>query len=183
MSGEATARPTLKAGMVGMGMIFDETYRPFFERTHAEGLYSRAFGDCDVPLTAVASRTGKRAEAYRKSAGNKIAAFESFAGENSVEDMLQQNLSFACVATPDDRHFEASKKVLEAGAHLLVEKPSVLSLSELDALTQLAKSKTCLRKSCITSCLIPIIKSCGPSWLMACSSTSTTGIARSWNPS
>ena len=146
MNSEATNRPTLKAGMVGMGMIFDETYRPFFERAHREGLYSRNFGDCDVPLAAVASRTGKRAEAYKKSAGNKITAFESFAGENSVDEMLAKKLSFACVATPDDRHFEASKKVLQAGAHLLVEKPSVLSLSELDELVELAKSKNVLAK-------------------------------------
>ena len=146
MTSEKANRPTLKAGMVGMGMIFDETYRPFFERAHAEGLFSRSVGDCDVPLAAVASRTGKRAEAYRKSAGNKIHAFESFAGENSVDEMLKQGLSFACVATPDDRHFEASKKVLESGAHLLVEKPSVLSLSELDELVKLAESKNLLAK-------------------------------------
>jgi len=30
-------RPQLRAGMVGMGMIFDETYRPFFESVHAKG--------------------------------------------------------------------------------------------------------------------------------------------------
>ncbi len=112
MSSGETNRSALRAGMVGMGMIFDETYRPFFERAHAEGLYSRCFGDVDVHLTAVASRTGKRAEAYRKSAGDNIAAFESFAGEDSVDQMLKKDLSFACVATPDDRHFEASKKVL-----------------------------------------------------------------------
>lgn len=146
MSSDTTTRPTLNAGMVGMGMIFDETYRPFFERTHAEGLYSRTFGDVDVPLTAVATRTGKRAEAYLKSAGDKISPFQSFAGENSVNEMLGQNLSFACVATPDDRHFEASKKVLEAGTHLLVEKPSVLTLSELDELVALAQSKNLLAK-------------------------------------
>ena len=43
-------RNVLRAGMVGMGMIFDETYRPFFERVHTEGLYDRRFGDVDVPL-------------------------------------------------------------------------------------------------------------------------------------
>ncbi len=48
----------LRAGMVGMGMIFDETYRPFFERAHHAGLHDRAFGDIDIQLTAVATRTG-----------------------------------------------------------------------------------------------------------------------------
>ena len=44
--------------MVGMGMIFDETYRPFFEQVRETGLYDRSFGTVDVDLAAVASRTG-----------------------------------------------------------------------------------------------------------------------------
>ena len=44
---------TIRAGMVGMGMIFDETYRPFFETARAEGLYDRRFGDVSVELSAV----------------------------------------------------------------------------------------------------------------------------------
>ena len=44
--------------MVGMGMIFDETYRPFFEQAHAAGVYDPRFGVCEVELSAVASRTG-----------------------------------------------------------------------------------------------------------------------------
>ena len=38
----------LRAGMVGMGMIFDETYRPFFEKARAAGLYDRRFGDVEI---------------------------------------------------------------------------------------------------------------------------------------
>ena len=56
----STTPVRLKAGMVGMGMIFDETYRPFFEAAHAGGLYDRRFGLCEVELAAVASRTGGR---------------------------------------------------------------------------------------------------------------------------
>lgn len=139
-------RKQLRAGMVGMGMIFDETYRPFFERAHSHGVYDRSFGDVSVQLTAVASRTGKRADAYKQSAGDRIHGFQSYAGEDAVSRMLADGVDFACVATPDDRHFEASKQVLEAGAHLLVEKPSVLTLGQVDELTQLAKSKNLLAK-------------------------------------
>jgi D-galacturonate reductase len=60
--------------------------------------------------------------------------------------MLAQKPTFACVATPDDRHFEACQAVLEAGVHLLVEKPSVLSLQELDELNALAERKGVLAK-------------------------------------
>ena len=132
--------------MVGMGMIFDETYRPFFEQVHREGLYDRRFGQVEVPLVAVATRTGTRAERYRKSAGNLIHQFESHAGEDAVERMLKAGVDFACVATPDDRHFEAAKKILSAGVHLLVEKPSVLRLQELDELVAIAEARGVLAK-------------------------------------
>ena len=136
----------LRAGMVGMGMIFDETYRPFFEQARAEGLYDRRFGVVDVDLAAVVTRTGKRAEAYRSAAGDKIHHFDSFVGEDALRQLADAKLDFVGVASPDDRHFEASKAVLEAGAHLLVEKPSVLRLQELDALVALAKEKNLLAK-------------------------------------
>ncbi|MEX0727331.1 MAG: Gfo/Idh/MocA family oxidoreductase [Planctomycetaceae bacterium] len=136
----------LRAGMVGIGMIFDETYRPFFERAHAEGVYDRRFGDVAVELSAVASRTGKRADAYLKSAGNRIGPCQNFHGSHSVAEMLKAGIDFGCVATPDDRHFEASQAILSAGAHLLVEKPSVLTLSELDQLVELANEKNVLAK-------------------------------------
>ena len=137
---------SLRAGMVGMGMIFDETYRPFFERTHREGLFDRRFGDVSVPLAAVATRTGSRAEAYKKAAGGNIHPFVSHAGEDSVVKMLAAGVDFACVATPDNRHFEAAKQILEAGAHVLIEKPSVLKLQELDELVELARRKNLLAK-------------------------------------
>ena len=61
MSPPSLQSRALRAGMAGMGMIFDETYRPLFETLHAGGLYRRDFGYLDVPLAAVATRTGKRA--------------------------------------------------------------------------------------------------------------------------
>lgn len=136
----------LRAGMVGMGMIFEETYRPFFEQAHAAGLYDPVFGVCQVPLVAVASRTGKRAESYRKSAGERIAQFESVTEPDSIGKLLKHGVDFVCVATPDDRHFAAAKAVLEAGKHLLVEKPSVLTLAELDELEALARQHNVLAK-------------------------------------
>jgi len=132
--------------MIGMGMIFDDTYRPFFERVHGQPLYDRSFGAVEIPLAAVASRTGARAELYRQAAGNRIASFESFSGNDAVVQLLNAGVNFACVATPDDRHFEAARQVLLAGVHLLVEKPSVLSLAQLDELTALAHKHNVLAK-------------------------------------
>lgn len=132
--------------MIGLGMIFDETYRPLFERLHAEGLYDRRFGVVEVPLVAVASRTGSRAEKYRQSSGTRIAPFRSFTGRQAVGELLEAGVDFVCVATPDDRHFDAARQALAAGIHVLIEKPSVLALEELDELLALAREKHVLAK-------------------------------------
>lgn len=137
---------SLRAGMVGLGMIFDETYRPFFEAVQRQPLYEPSFGVCQVELAAVASRTGRRAEAYRQAAGDSIAPFQSFVEPGCMDKLLAAGVDFVCVATPDDRHFAAAKAALLAGKHVLVEKPSVLTLAELDELDGLAREKGVLAK-------------------------------------
>jgi predicted dehydrogenase len=142
----ATAVHTLRGGMVGMGMIFDETYRPFFEQAYQNGLYDRHCGVIRIELAAVASRTGRRAEAYRRAAASRISPFASFQEPGAVEQLLREKLDFVCVATPDDRHFAAAKAALQAGKHVLIEKPSVLSLAELDELEAVARQRGVLAK-------------------------------------
>ena len=127
-----------------MGMIFDETYRPFFEKAHQEGLYDARCGLVNVSLDAVATRTGKRAEKYKTEAGDKISPFRSFTGNAPTADMLATDVDFVCVATPDDRHFSAAKEVLTAGKHLLVEKPSVLTLQEVYEFLLFSRPYNCL---------------------------------------
>jgi predicted dehydrogenase len=136
----------LRAGMVGLGMIFDDTYRPLFEQMHGQGLYRRDFGLIDVELAAVASRTGARAEAFRRQAAGRVAPVASFAGAGATPQLLAHGVDVVCVATPDHRHFEAARLALEAGKHVLIEKPSVLSLQELDRLDQLARQQGVLAK-------------------------------------
>jgi predicted dehydrogenase len=109
-------------------------------------LYDRRFGVVNVELAAVASRTGKRAEAYRATASGRISPFASFREPNSIEQLLEHGVDFVCVATPDDRHFAAAKAALLAGKHVLIEKPSVLSLAELDELDRLARERGVLAK-------------------------------------
>jgi predicted dehydrogenase len=136
----------LRAGMVGLGMIFDDTYRPLFEQLRAEGLYRRDFGFVEVEFAAVASRTGKRADIYKRSAGGRVADFASFAGPDALPRLLAHGVDAVCVATPDDRHFDAAKVALDAGKHVLIEKPSVLKLQELDELDRLARQRGVLAK-------------------------------------
>jgi predicted dehydrogenase len=132
--------------MVGMGMIFDDTYRPFFESARRHGVYDRRVGVCEVDLAAVASRTGRRAETYRQARRGEIGDFQSLIEPDSVRQLLKTDVDFVCVATPDHRHFDAAQTVLAAGKHVLIEKPSVLSLSELDELDALARARGALAK-------------------------------------
>lgn len=138
-----TNEPRLRAGMVGFGMIFDDTYRPFFEAAARVPLFSPATGPVRVSLAAAASRTGTRAEAYRDRSG---AAFQNFYGPDATERLLAAGVDVVCIATPDDRHFEPARAALRAGKHVLIEKPSVLSLGLLDELTKLAAEHGVLAK-------------------------------------
>ena len=113
-----------------MGMIFEETYAPFF-RQGAVGFFDAAVGVCRVELVGAATRTGRRAEAYRADGGASVS-FQSFTGESAVTDLLASGVDFLCVASPDDRHFDAARQAILAGTHVLIEKPSVLTLAELD---------------------------------------------------
>ncbi len=131
--------------MVGLGMIFDETYRPFFESAARAGIYDPAFGVCDVRVAAVATRTGRRAAALASSR-TTLGNFANFQEPNSIGQLLATDVDFVCVATPDDRHFAAAKAALAAGKHVLIEKPSVLSLAELDELERLAREQGVLAK-------------------------------------
>lgn len=138
--------PRLRAGMIGLGMIFDETYRPFFEQVRTEGLFRRDFGLVEVDLAALGSRTGSRAERFLRETGGAFSGCANLAGDNVAADMANLDLDAVCVATPDDRHFEAARYALQSGKHVLIEKPSVLSLKELDELVALARRRGLLAK-------------------------------------
>ncbi|HHU06911.1 MAG TPA: Gfo/Idh/MocA family oxidoreductase [Clostridiaceae bacterium] len=63
-------------------------------------------------------------------------------GFNSIEDMLQQVVPDICAITSNSgSHFGLAELALQAGCHLLVEKPFTLDLDEADQLIDLAENK------------------------------------------
>jgi D-galacturonate reductase len=146
MPGRHSGRRILRAGMAGMGMIFEETYRPVFEQLREEGLFTRATGWVEVELAATATRTGLRARRYLQEAGARLGPFEIFTGPDAARGLARADVDFICVATPDPRHYEVAAAALEAGKHVLIEKPSVLQLAHLDHLVQLAQSNEVLAR-------------------------------------
>ena len=84
----------LRAGMAGLGMIFDETYRPFFEQAGLQGIFDPAFGVCRARLAAVSTRTGKRAETYRRAAPPGVGDSEIHTGAHSGGLMAAGDVDF-----------------------------------------------------------------------------------------
>jgi len=130
--------------MIGFGMIFDDTYRPVFEAVNKFPLYSPSTGPVRVELAAAATRTGARVQKYLDRGA--VPAFRNFSGPDATERLLASGVDAVCIATPDDRHFEPAKAALLAGKHVLIEKPSVLTLDKLDELARLAEENGVLAK-------------------------------------
>lgn len=136
-----TRELTIHTGMIGLGMIFNETYQHVFSSD--KPLTSLDHPPVFLSLDGVATRSGARAEKVR---AEWKRPFDSFVGPNAAEELAKSNVQVVCVATPDDRHFAPARAALAAGKHVLIEKPSVLSLAELDELTSLADANGVLCK-------------------------------------
>ena len=134
----------LRVGMAGFGMIFDDTYLPVFRLR--EPLYSLPTGPFTLRLVGAASRTGSRSQRFLDDPAKPLGSFQNLTGGDSAMRLAALPLDAICVATPDNRHFEPVQAALAAGKHVLVEKPSVLSLSELDELCELAEQNGVLAK-------------------------------------
>lgn len=137
---------TLSTAMVGFGMIFDETYLPFFAATGRSCLVVPGAGPVGVRLTAAATRTGSRVARFLNAPTPPLPPFVNHAGPDALETLLASEVDVVCVATPDDRHFDAARAALDSGKHVLIEKPSVLSLDHLDELVRLADDRGVLAK-------------------------------------
>ena len=68
---------------------------------------------------------------YGKSLG--LATFESY------DEMLASDCDIILVATPNDVHMELCVKALNAGTHVICEKPVTLSVAEFDTIVEAAK--------------------------------------------
>jgi UDP-N-acetylglucosamine 3-dehydrogenase len=73
---------------------------------------------------------------------NQFANEYNCQGFTSVDIMLAEAKPQAvCIIAPTSLHFEIAKKVLEANAHVFIEKPISSTLAEADALIALAASR------------------------------------------
>jgi len=95
--------------------------------------HARAIAECPTAeLAAIVTRSAKnQAEARQRHPNAAISA--------DVAEMLARNdIEVVDVVLPSYIHFQVASQVLEAGKHLLLEKPMALTIADCEALVELA---------------------------------------------
>lgn len=64
-------------------------------------------------------------------------------GFNNLEDALKEGFAGFTVATPASLHYSLGKRILEAGFHVLIEKPLTLDVPEAEELNHIARKNNC----------------------------------------
>jgi predicted dehydrogenase len=118
-----TAKRTYRVGVIGAGSIAQECHFPGYKKHDRAALV--AFADPDV------ARHGE----VQKQFGN-LKAYANY------RDMLgREDLDVVSVCTPNKFHAENVIASLQAGCHVLCEKPMATALKEADRMIAAAKKK------------------------------------------
>ena len=108
-------------GIIGAGMIGE---------FHAQAIHAMSNGE----LVGVASRTPEGAE--------NLAKKFSVRAYMSVTDMLADpEIDIVTIGTPSGAHFEPAMQAIEAGKHVIIEKPLEITTERIDTMTVAAKAK------------------------------------------
>jgi predicted dehydrogenase len=146
---------TIKIGLVGAGMFGGDVHLRAYADLHRAGIssqlgrlglddWTRDFAEIQFQLTAVATRT-------RQSAAHAVENFKTltehepkaYFGERPWQEVIRDfpGLDLVAVATPDPLHTEVILAALNAGAHVLTEKPMCLNIQEADDIIELARKQ------------------------------------------
>ena len=120
-TGLREARGVIRLGVVGAGRIARRFVR---EARFVSG----------VSVEAVWTRDHAKATAFADE-------FE-LTWANETLDILLEHVDAVYIATPHETHVEFARKALEAGVHVLCEKPVALSVPELEDLYALADARS-----------------------------------------
>ncbi|MFT5838055.1 MAG: putative dehydrogenase [Flavobacteriales bacterium] len=102
-------------------------------------------------ILAVASRSQERAADFAKT-------YQIEKTYSDYEQMLADpNVDIIYIATPHNFHYQQAKICLEAGKHVLVEKPCTVNAQQMQILVELAKSKKLLLQEALWSRFMPCL--------------------------
>jgi predicted dehydrogenase len=112
----------VRVGIIGLGVMGEQYLRIYQAHPLAE-------------VTAICNRSQARLDEIGRKYGIE-ARYHDF-----EEMILQAPIDAVCVATPDFAHYAPVKAALEAGKHVLCEKPFTTALGEADELLALVRSR------------------------------------------
>jgi predicted dehydrogenase len=142
----------LSIALVGAGMFGGDVHMraycqfaqygflPWLGRLGLDSM-ARALGDIEIDFVALGTRTETSAKARLAEYRALGLDFAIYHGETPWVDILRDfpDLDVLAIATPDHLHTAPALAALEAGAHVIMEKPMALDAAEADAI--LAASK------------------------------------------
>lgn len=94
-------------------------------------------------IPGIIAAGGKISVIYTRSKENGKRIAEKVGAEyvESFEEALKRDFDAVYISSPNFLHFVQSKKSLEAGKHVLLEKPVTLDVSETEELARISKEK------------------------------------------
>jgi predicted dehydrogenase len=116
----------VRIGVIGLGIMGEQYTRIYQAHPLAE-------------VTAICTRRRERLDEV----GDKYGLKERYT--DFAEMLSEAPIDAVCVATPDFAHFEPVKAAINAGKHVLCEKPFTTDLREADELLALSRSKPQLK--------------------------------------
>jgi predicted dehydrogenase len=114
------ASDKVKTAVIGVGLIGEQHAETYHEYPRSE-------------LVLVYDVNNDRAKTVADRFGCRAAA--------TLDDVAASDAQVVSVATPDHLHFAATMKMLEAGKHVVVEKPLATVTTEAQTMVRLARQK------------------------------------------
>src|SRR5580698_9900213 len=113
------------------------------EREVGVGVIGYGLGGRVFHAPFVSAVPGLRLVSIMQRTGDKAAkAYPSIKIERSLEGTLaDKSVEVVVVSTPNETHFALAKQVLEAGKHVIIDKPFAPTSAEAQELGRIAKSK------------------------------------------
>lgn len=131
----------MKLGILGSGKIVKDLLS-FIEKI--EGIELEAIGSTE--------RSYEKSQAFQKKYGIKKAY------RNSDELLKDSDVEVAYIGVPNYLHYDMVKKALNAGKHVICEKPFTSNANQLRELIELSKEKNLLLLEAISNVYLPNVK-------------------------